>query len=133
MAPSSPDPTAPTEVSARPRRRTFTADYKRRIVREADSCHKPGEIGALLRREGLYSSHLTEWRRARELGQLAGETRPRGPKPQLPDPRDLRIAALERENALLQERIRRAGLLVELQKKLSLLLEMAPLDPSGKP
>src|SRR5690242_8259631 len=89
---------APTEVPAKKPRRRFTAEFKRRIVAEADRCKKPGEIGALLRREGLYSSHLVEWRRARDRGDLAGETKKRGPKPKPKDERDARIAELERAN-----------------------------------
>src|SRR5713226_6494653 len=86
-----------TELVERPRRRRFSAEYKLRVLREADACLRLGEIGALLRREGLYSSLLTEWRRAREAGALQALSRPRGRKP--PDPRDARIAALERRAA----------------------------------
>src|SRR5712692_10101327 len=85
---------ADPELVERPRRRRFSAEYKLRVLREADACLRLGEIGALLRREGLYSSLLTEWRRAREAGALQALSRPRGRKP--PDPRDARIAALER-------------------------------------
>jgi transposase-like protein len=78
VAPEVPDP----EVSERPMRRTFTAAYKLRILKAADAAKEDGEIGAMLRREGLYSSHLTTWRRARERGELKGlDARPRGPKP----------------------------------------------------
>src|SRR2546426_3537007 len=97
-----PEPLGPraaeTEVVAKAQRRRFTAEYKRRIVREADRCTKPGELGALLRREGLYSSHLTTWRAARDRGELAGlAPKPRGPKATPPDPRDKKIAEQERE------------------------------------
>jgi transposase len=86
------------EVVAKAERRRFTAEYKRRIVREADRCTKPGEIGALLRREGLYSSHLVTWRAARDRGELEGlSPKKRGPKVAPPDPRDRKIAELERE------------------------------------
>src|SRR5882672_4450129 len=79
--PGEPVATSDTEVVAKAQRRRFTAEYKRRIVREADRCTKLGEIGALLRREGLYSSHLTTWRAARDRGELAGlSPKPRGPK-----------------------------------------------------
>ena len=67
------------EVVAKAKRRQFTGEYKRKIVREADGCKTPGAIGALLRREGLYSSHLTTWRAARERGELAGASKKRGP------------------------------------------------------
>ena len=72
-------PVAQTEVVARPKRRTFSAAYKRSILEEADRCSQPGEIGALLRREGLYSSNLTTWRRQRDRGELAGAKRGRKP------------------------------------------------------
>ena len=129
-----PDNTPSTEVPEKARRRTFTAEYKRRIVREADACKKSGEVSALLRREGLYSSHLTEWRKARDRGDLAGGTKSRGPAPKpAPDARDRRIADLERENAKLDRRARRAEAMVELQKKVALLLEtVAMVEPNEK-
>lgn len=90
---------------AKPQRRRFTAEYKRRIVREADRCTTPGAIGALLRREGLYSSHLTTWRAARDRGELEALTpRKRGPKAAPPDPRDKRIVEQEREIAKWKKR-----------------------------
>src|SRR5215210_5834162 len=82
-----PDP----ELVERPKRRRFSADYKLRVLREADACSRPGEVGALLRREGLYTSHLSAWRKQRDRGALKALSRPRGRKP--PDPRDARIAA----------------------------------------
>ncbi len=85
------------EVTAKARRRRFTAEYKRRILAETDACTKAGEIGALLRREGLYSSILTKWRVMQERGELSGlAARKRGPKPQVRDGRDQRITQLER-------------------------------------
>jgi transposase-like protein len=113
-----------TEVSEKAKRRTFTAEYKRRIVKEADGCKASGEVGALLRREGLYSSHLTTWRAARDRGELAAGagTKKRGPKATPPDPRDKRIAELERENAKLTKRAERAEGIVEVQKKVAALL-----------
>ena len=111
------------EVVARAERRRFTAEYKRRIVREADRCTKPGEIGALLRREGLYSSHLVTWRAARDRGELEGlRPKQRGPKVVPPDPREKKIAEQEREIARLTKRAERAEGLVEVQKKLAALL-----------
>jgi len=111
------------EVVAKAQRRRFTAEYKRRIVREADRCAKPGEIGALLRREGLYSSLLTTWRAARERGELEGlSPKKRGPKVTPPDPRDKRIAELEREVGRWNKRAERAEALVEVQKKVAALL-----------
>src|SRR5439155_20931295 len=112
-----------TEVVAKAARRRFTAAEKLRVLREADGCTKPGELSALLRREGLYSSHLSAWRAARRNGELAGLTpRPRGPKPKPVDPRDRKIAELERETRRLQARLERAEGLIEVQKKVSQLL-----------
>src|ERR1700675_4295650 len=100
---------AETEVVAKAQRRRFTAAEKLRVLREADRCTKPGELSALLRGEGLYSSHLSTWRVARRNGELAGLTpRPRGPQAKPVDPRDKKIAELERETRRLQARLERA-------------------------
>ena len=122
------------EVLEKPQRRRFTLEYKRRIVREADRCRKPGEVGALLRREGLYTSHLSAWRAARDRGELGGGgTRKRGPEPKAPDPSAKRIAKLEQENRKLRKRAERAEGLVEVQKKLSELLgiDLPPSDDNS--
>lgn len=112
-----------TEVVAKGQRRRFTAAEKLRILDEADGCTKPGELGALLRREGLYSSHVAAWRAARRRGELAGLTpRARGPKAKPVDPRDRRLAEQAREIARLQARLDRAEGLIEVQKKVSQLL-----------
>lgn len=121
-----PDP----EVAAKGKRRRFTAEYKRRILAEADKCKKTGETGALLRREGLYSSHLTSWRAARAAGELAGPTKKRGPKPKPVNPLATRMAELERENAKLRARAERAEVLVECQKKMAALLGQLPDEES---
>ena len=106
-----PDP----EVVAGPKRRRFTAEYKLRILREADACKGTGEIGALLRREGLYSSQLVLWRRQREEAAHAQlKSTKRGPKPKAQDPR---VRQLERENAQLQRQLKRVALLLDIQKK----------------
>ena len=110
------------EVVAKASRRRFTVEYKRKIVREADGCKTAGAVGALLRREGLYSSHLTTWRAARQRGELAGQARRRGPAPRPADPRDKRITELEREADRWRKRAERAEALVELQKKVAALL-----------
>jgi transposase-like protein len=110
------------EVVAKATRRRFTLEYKRKIVREADGCKTPGAVGALLRREGLYSSHLTTWRAARERGELAGAPKKRGPERRVADPRDKRITELERERTRWQKRAERAEALVELQKQVAALL-----------
>lgn len=115
-----------TEVVARATRRRFTLEYKRKIVREADGCKTPGAVGALLRREGLYSSHLATWRAARERGELAGPAKKRGPTPVIPDPRDKQIAELERETARWRRRAQRPEALVEIQKKVAALLGTPP-------
>jgi transposase len=122
-----PDP----EVLAKGKRRSFTAEYKSRILAEADRCKQDGEIGALLRREGLYSSHLATWRAQRAEGGLASLGRKRGPKATPIDPSAKRIAELERENARLRVRAEKAELLVDLQKKLARILEQSAA-PSGE-
>jgi transposase-like protein len=126
-------PTPEVEVPEKAQRRSFTAEYKRRILKEADACRKPGEIGALLRREGLYSSHLVSWRAGRARGEIAGlSSKKRGPKPTPPDPRDKKILDLERELKRVRARAERAEALIEVQKKLSALLGL-PLEPTEKP
>lgn len=121
-----------TEVVAKAQRRRFTAEYKLRVLGEADRCQAPGELGALLRREGLYSSHLTSWRAARRRGELAGlSARRRGPKPRVRDERDARIEVLERELKRWRTRAERAETLVEVQKKVSTLLGI-DLDGSNE-
>ena len=115
-----------TEVVAQAQRRRFTAEYKRRIVREADRCTTTGAIGALLRREGLYSSYLTTWRAARDRGELEGlAPKQRGPKAVAPDPRDKRLVEQERELGKWRKRAERAEALVEIQKKVAALLGTA--------
>src|ERR1700704_2378189 len=119
------------EVVAKAVRRRFTVEYKRKIVREADGCKTPGAVGALLRREGLYSSHLTTWRAARERGELAGAPKKRGPARRVADPRDKRITELEGERSRWQKRAERAEALVQLQKQMAALLGTPPTtEPS---
>jgi len=121
-----PDP----EVTERPTRRSFTAKYKVRVLKEADAAKEPGEVGALLRREGLYSSHLTTWRRARERGELAGlAPHPRGPKPSEETASANEVKRLDRENARLKVELEQARLIIGVQKKLSEILgiEMPPV------
>ena len=116
----------PTEVKAQVTRRRFSAKYKKRILDDVAACTAHGEIGALLRREGLYSSHLTKWRVQAERGQLGGlEPKKRGPVPRAADPRDKRLAELEKELGKVTRRAERAEALVEIQKKLSELLGLA--------
>ena len=123
-----PDP----EVLAKAQRRQYSAEYKRRILQEYEACTGLGEKGALLRREGLYSSHLTTWRRQRERGELEGlAPQKRGPKA---DPQAAELARLQRENERLHKRLEQAELIIEVQKKVSQILgmsseEIKPEDP----
>ena len=106
-----PDPA----VEAKPKRRRFTAEYKLRLLREVERAREPGEVGAILRREGLYSSHLATWRRERDrVAKVGLAARKRGPEPKGKDPR---VKQLERENAKLRRRNQRLEALVEIQKK----------------
>ena len=115
-----PDP----EVVPKAKRRKFTAEYKLRILAEADACTRPGQIGALLRREGLYSSLLDKWRHQRRKGSLqALAPQKRGPKA---DPLAAENARLRRENERLQKRLQQAETIIEVQKKLSVLLGLTP-------
>jgi transposase-like protein len=116
--------TEETEVTEKARRRSFTVEYKRRIVKEAAACKATGEIGALLRREGLYSSQLTAWRAARDRGEMApgAATKKRGPQVSSPDPRDKKIVEQAREIAKLTARAERAEAIAEIQKKVAALL-----------
>jgi len=123
-----------SEVSDRPRRRTFTAEDKLRILAETDQVVESRGVGAILRREGLYSSTLTDWRRLRDAGTL-GALAParRGPKPPLANPLAAELAEALRINARLQRRLERAEAIVDLQKKVADLLG-TPLVPSdGEP
>lgn len=116
--PARPDP----EVPERATRRRFTAEYKLRIVQEAEAC-QDGEIGALLRREGLYSSHLSKWREQFRGGAFKGlQAKKRGPAPN-PDKRLAKeVAKLERENERLRTRLQQAETIIEFQKKVSEIL-----------
>jgi len=123
-AQSAPDP----ELVERAGRRRFTAEYKLRVVREADACTQPGEIGALLRREGLYSSHLTQWRQARDAGALEALERPRGRK--RVNPHEAEIAALRRRAERAEGELVRARKVIEVQGNVSALLGEL-LEPRG--
>lgn len=122
------------EVAEKAVRRQFSAEYKRKILKEADACTQEGQIGALLRREGLYSSHLAVWRAARDRGEIAGlAPKKRGPKAVPPDPRDRKIVELERETRRLKSRLERAEALVDLQKKVSAILGIVLPESDEKP
>jgi transposase len=132
MAPKRPE-VAPTEVTPKAKRRTFSNGFKRKILAEADAAaDEPGKVAALLRRHGLYSSHLTEWRRLRDAGELGGQapTR-RGPTPTADDGAQGRLRELEHRLAQMTLRAERAEMLVDLQKKVAALLSITS-TPSGE-
>jgi transposase len=112
-----PDP----ELVERAKRRRFTAEYKLRILRQADACTRPGAVGELLRREGLYTSHLTYWRKQRKAGALKELGRPRGRKPA--DRRDAEIAGLRRRAERAEAELQKARKVIEIQGNVSALLE----------
>jgi len=126
--------TAPSpEVLEKPVRRRFAVEYKVRILAEADACTETGQLGELLRREGLYSSHLSNWRRQRDEGGLAGLTpkrrgRKAKPKNLLADENEL----LRRENGRLKEKLRQAELIIDVQKKVSEMLSIPLKSPDGE-
>jgi transposase-like protein len=122
--PSRPDP----EVAEKAQRRRFTAAYKQRILDEAERCTEPGQMGALLRREGLYSSHLSNWRRQQEQALTAQR---RGRKVSTRVAQAERLGQLERENGRLREQLEQAHAIIDVQKKIAALLER-PVNPSGR-
>jgi transposase-like protein len=114
-----PDP----EVAAKPKRRRFTAEYRLRILEEADRCTEPGDVGQLLRREGLYSSHLTAWRKARRSGALRGlASKKRGAKPKARNPLEPKVRQLEAKVDRLEEDLRKAHTILDVQEKVAGLL-----------
>ena len=116
------------EVPEKARRRSYTAEYKRRILREAEGCKEQGQVGALLRSEGLYSSNLTAWRRQVERGTLdALSSKKRGPKARKPDPSVRRITEQEKEIQKLRVRLRKAELIIDAQKKIAEIFHL-PCD-----
>jgi transposase len=114
---AAPDP----ELVEQPQRRSYSAKYKLRILEAADACKEPGEVGALLRREGLYTSHLTYWRKQREQGTLEALGRRRGRKPA--DRRDREIAELRARAERAEAELEKARKVIEVQGKVSALLE----------
>lgn len=121
-----------SEVVPRARRRSFTKADKRRILQEADGCTRPGEIGALMRREGVYSSSLSTWRRQRETADLAAlAPQKRGPKADPSRADAQQIAQLTRERDKLQSQLDKANLVIEVQKKVGALLAL--LEQNNKP
>jgi transposase-like protein len=125
---SKPEERTETEVVAKPKRRQHTAEYKLRILRELDECTGKGEVGAILRREGLYSSLISKWREQREQGSLNGLGGQRhGPKV---DPNAAELACLQRENKRLKEKLERAELIIDVQKKVARLIGETHPPPS---
>ena len=118
------------EVLEKPVRRRFTVEYKAKIVAEADACGESGMLGELLRREGLYSSHLSAWRRQRDEGALAGLTpKRRGRKAKAKNPLADENQRLARENERLKERLRQAEVIIDVQKKVSEMLNVPLKTP----
>ncbi len=125
--------TPSTEVPEKPERRRFTAEYKLRILAEADRCTQMGQMGELLRREGLYSSLLSTWRKQREEGVLAGLTpKRRGRKAKTKNPLAEEMARLQRENERLKTKLRQAELVIDVQKKVSEMLDIPLKHPDDE-
>jgi transposase len=123
-APPKPSSEVPAKPS-RPTRRKYTAEYKLKILRDADEAlatGDPGALGALLRREGLYSSHLVTWRAAREAGELEALAPKKRGRPSTKNPLAEQVAKLQRENARLEEKLRKAEIIIDVQKKVAALL-----------
>lgn len=120
-----------TEVTEKATRRTFDAGYKLRILEEVDRCADARQVGELLRREGLYASHLTQWRKARDSGALeALGPKKRGRKPKTRDSRDSELERLRRANQRLEQRLKQAELIIEVQKKVAQMLAKDPDTPN---
>ena len=127
------EPSPSSEVLEKPVRRRFTVEYKARILAEADACTQPGLLGESLRREGLYSSHLVTWRRQRDEGVLAGLTpKRRGRRAKAKNPLAGEVARLQRENQRLKEQLRQAELIIDVQKKVSEMLNIPLNSPNGE-
>ena len=127
------EPSPSSEVLEKPVRRRFTVEYKARILAEADACTQSGVLGELLRREGLYSSHLATWRRQRDEGALAGLTpKQRGRRAKAKNPLAGEVARLQRENQRLKEQLRQAELIIDVQKKVSEMLNIPLNSPDGE-
>lgn len=126
--------TASPELSGRPRRRTFTVQDKLRILAETDRAAETGGIGAILRREGVYSATLTDWRRQRDAGAYSAlvPTR-RGRKTAEPNPLTAELLLLQRDNVRLTQRLARAEAIIDLQKKVAALLGLPPVPSDGEP
>jgi transposase-like protein len=122
-------PVPDSEVVAKPKRRQYTAEYKLQIVQAADLCKEPGAIGALLRKEGLYSSLLGKWRKQRQLGELEGPGKARGRKVDAATELKRQVHQLERDKARLERKLRHAEAIIEVQKKVSEILGISLATP----
>ena len=121
-----PDPEVPEKAT----RRRFSAEYKLNLLRQAEACQGAGDVGALLRREGLYSSHLTTWRRQKEAGILSGlKPKQRGRKANPIHPLEAKNEQLQKENRRLQKRLKKAELIIDIQKKISQMLGIPLKNP----
>lgn len=129
-----PDDASAPEVLAKPQRRRFTAEYKLRILKEADGCKEDGQIGQLLRREGLYSSHLSNWRKQRDEGALSSmQSKKRGRRSTgRNDPTAREVDRLRKENLRLQDKLRQAEAIIEIQKKVSEVLAIQMNDTENE-
>jgi len=124
-----PNPEVPEKAS----RRSYTAEYKRLILREAEGCKEQGQLSVFLRREGLYSSNLTAWRRQAERGTLdALSSKKRGPKARKPDPSVRRITEQEKEIHKLRARLRKAELIIDAQKKIAEIFQLPHDQKDGE-
>jgi transposase-like protein len=120
------------EATPKAKRRTFSVAYKRRILKEAAQCDQHGQIGALLRREGLYSSQLTEWRRQEEAGKLSHTKSKKRGRPATQTAEEKKIKKLQYENERLQKKLAQAELIIDAQKKVAALIEMISQSDSGR-
>ena len=126
------DPPPDPEVPAKATRRRFSAKYKLRILAEIDACTQKGQVGAILRREGLYASNVSQWREQRDSGVLAAlEPKTRGRKAHPVNPLTKKLAQVERENERLKKKLRKAETIIDFQKKLSEMLGISLSDPEN--
>jgi len=120
------------EVMEKAKHRRFTIEYKAKIVREADACTELGQIGALLRREGLYSSHLSKWRRAYQMGALAGLRDDKRGRRRTKQPLEIENEQLKKKNAQLKKRLNKAEAIIDIQKKISSVLTDAQVSAESE-
>ena len=122
-----PGSSASNEIDAKPKRRQYSNAFKLRILEQVDACETPGATGALLRREGLYSSHLSNWRRLRDAGALTEAQAPRrGPKPTVANPLQTEVDRLTRTNARLEAELEQARAIIDVQKKVAEIFAALP-------